>query len=614
MVGSVFIRILQAFSAPIRTRAYLYIYILGLASSIFTVPDAKGAKMYEAAPWELMLDVYVVSALLLLVPRSVIIGRWKVCCRFIAKVLLYVGTYSLYIIDTFCFVKFGSCINPSMLMLMGETNGDEASEFLSSYVGIDLLGTEVGIVIAIALVHALNALLWRRYGKGFSAWCSRFFGQKVKVSFTVILAFAVSYLLYCSYEESVSNKEMFLKVMSYDTVGDVEREMASQPHTTLYQPIYRLVFAIYCNSLAEKQLERLKKQVGHVEIDSVSYRSSNIILIINESVNKRRAQLYGYEKPNMPHQMRLFRQGKLHRFDDVISPWNLTSYVFKDLMTTYCVGDSGDWCDYPLFCEVFRKAGFKVSFFTNQFLSKPQEAVYDFSGGFFINDPTLSKAQFDVRNAKLHVFDDGLIADYEQSSVPQMMEQRQPNLTIFHLMGMHVSYRVRCPNSQKKWTFEDYEAEQDLPKKRRKILSEYDNAVLYNDSIINQIIERVNEKDAIVVLISDHGEEVFGPGARHFFGRMHKTAVDRRLADEEFRVPMWIYCTPKYALSHPDVVAAIKQSHSKPYMTDALSHLLFGLAGISSQYYRPDKDILSPDYNAARKRLIKGNIDYEALQ
>lgn len=81
------------------------------------------------------------------------------------------------------------------------------------------------------------------------------------------------------------------------------------------------------------------------------------------------------------------------KYTDVVSPWNLTSFVFKHLFSLYCVGDKGEWCDYPLFPELFRKAGYHVTFLTNQFLPKAKEAVYDFSGGFFLNNPKLSAAQ-----------------------------------------------------------------------------------------------------------------------------------------------------------------------------------------------------------------------------
>ena len=72
----------------------------------------------------------------------------------------------------------------------------------------------------------------------------------------------------------------------------------------------------------------------------------------------------------------------------------------------HVVGQKGEWCDYPLFPQLFRKAGYHVSFITNQFLPQAKEAVYDFSGGFFLNNKELSKSMFDTRNTRLHTYDE----------------------------------------------------------------------------------------------------------------------------------------------------------------------------------------------------------------
>lgn len=613
---------------PIFTRTFLFLYLLGITSSIVTVPDYKGAHMYENAPLELFIDIYVVSLLLTFIPEFVNIKRWKMRLRTMVKALVYVFTYSLYIIDTFCFVKFGSTLNASMLLLMGETNSNEASEFFHSYLTTDILLSEVGIIILIPLLHFITAVAYKSYSykkqkrtvnrssysprRKANSFIHRSYGTRIVVLLLLNIA-VIGMLGWCGYT-SYDNKAMFIKVMSKETVGDIEHEMASQPHVTLYQPTYRLAFAIYCNHLASKQLDRLTSLIGNVEVDSCSVKSPNIVLIIGESCNLRHSQLYGYDKPNTPNQKRLEDEGMLVKMKDAVAPWNLTSFVFKHLMTTYCVGDDADWCDYPLFCELFRKAGYTVSFFTNQFLPQAKEAVYDFSGGFFINNPELSEAQFDVRNSGLHIFDEGLLKDYEATEIPNRIESGNPTLTIFHLMGQHVNYRVRCPKNKKKWTKDDYPNDSDMPDKRKQIMADYDNAVWYNDSVTNQIIERFKDKDAIVIYLSDHGEEVFGPGVRHFFGRMHKAEVNKRLADEEFRIPMWFYCSPLYKEKHPDIVSAIEQVKNKPYMTDALSHMLLGLAGIKCKYYHSQYDLLSPKYDEHRKRLLKHTYDYDTLE
>ena len=99
------------------------------------------------------------------------------------------------------------------------------------------------------------------------------------------------------------------------------------------------------------------------------------MLIIGESYNRHHSSQYGYTMPTTPRQQKLERQGRLVKYTDVVSPWNLTSFVFKQLFSMYSVGDKGEWCDYPLFPELFRKAGYHVTFITNQFLPKAKEAV-----------------------------------------------------------------------------------------------------------------------------------------------------------------------------------------------------------------------------------------------
>ena len=61
------------------------------------------------------------------------------------------------------------------------------------------------------------------------------------------------------------------------------------------------------------------------------------------------------------------------------------------------------------------------------------------------------------------------------------------------------------------------------------------------------------------------------------------------------------------------MVASIKKAKNKPFMTDAMSHLVLGLAGIKCKAYRPELDLLSPQYNEKRQRLMQHLVDYDEL-
>ena len=324
---------------------------------------------------------------------------------------------------------------------------------------------------------------------------------------------------------------------------------------------------------------------------------------INKEVVK-----YGYDKKTTPRQDKRARGRTLVPFSDVVCPWNLTSFVFKHLFSLYTVGDKGEWCDYPLFPELFRKAGYHVTFVTNQFLPQAKEAVYDFSGGFFLNNPQLSKAMFDTRNKSLFRFDAGLICDFDKIRP----EQEERNLVIFHLKGQHVDYRTRFPLERRKFVPEDYDRS-DLKQKELRVLADYDNATLYNDSIVDAIIKRFDKQEAIVIYVPDHGEECYGEGV-HFYGRMHSAEITQRLAHEEFEIPFWIWCSKKYRMAHPEVWRRIQKSKHKPYMTDALAHLLLYLGGVHTPYYKEQLNVLSPSYDEDRPRLLKNITDYNIIR
>ena len=587
---------------PIELNAafFVFMYVLGVVCSWVTDPHTRGFHYYDLTYVELFLDLYVCSIVLALIPRKV---------RVWVKRVLYVVLYATAIADVFCFVKFESTLNPTMLLLLDETNSREAGEFLQSYLSADVLFSGLGWILLLAVLHAVFALKpWRRIH--FSA-SERLQNMKVKHCYrqwSPLLGLATLVLFVYSLFACAKNKQATLRIMTLPTIGDVEHELTRLDDcANLYMPIYRLAFSVYANSLASQQIKKLIQAKNNVEVDSCTFRSPNIIFIIGESYNRHHAQIYGYDKPTTPEQDRLERSGMLNKFTDVIAPWNLTSYVFKNVFSLHVVGEKGEWCDYPLFPEVFRKAGYHVTFLTNQFLPKAKEAVYDFSGGFFLNNPELSAAQFDTRNTSLHAFDEGLLRDYDRLKSHNTVH----NLIIFHLAGQHVSYNTRCPKDQRKFEPDDYDRP-DLNGRQRRILSDYDNAVHYNDSIVNQIVKLFEDQDAVVIYMPDHGEECFD-GKVKFFGRMHSAQIDARLAREEFDIPFWIWCSHKYAVRHPEVFDEIVRARSRRLMTDAVPHLLLYLAGIHTKNYHPEYNILSDRYHEKRPRVIKATVDYDKL-
>ena len=473
----------------------------------------RGALPYELSAPELFFDLYGLCVLLTLIPRRI---------RIWVKALLYILLYSIAVVDMYCYERFESTLTPTMLMLVTETSPQEAREFLSGYLNWEVLTTGVGWILLLALLH----LSWTIFRKWLKKKSQRIIFPKpapvLTTAFRALLGCVVAWLFYDAATQVWDNKEAMRRLFSYDTIGQVEHELTKKDQAKLYVPVYRLAFSIYANQLASHQMVELEAASQKIQVDSCSYRVPNIVLVIGESYNKYHSQLYGYDKPTTPRQLALAAEGSLVPFSDVVAPWNLTSFVFKHVLSLHAVGDSrqadaqgagDDWCDYPLFPEVFRKAGYRVTFITNQFQSKAKEAVYDFSGGFFLNDPVYSKRLFDVRNSRLHRFDDGVLKEYDALS----KDSAAHNLIILHLMGSHVDYRARYPQNQRYFNAAMYNRPE-LTDKQKRILSDYDNSLRYNDSIVAAVTQRFIDKDAVVIYMPDHGEEIFD-GKPYMYGR-----------------------------------------------------------------------------------------------
>ena len=292
-------------------------------------------------------------------------------------------------------------------------------------------------------------------------------------------------------------------------------------------------------------------------------------------------------------------------FTNVIAPYHQTSMVFQLAFSLYSYGMKGDWADYPLFPQLFKKAGYQVSFITNQFVPSPALDIFDFCGSMFVNQPAVSQSMFSHRNTQTHAYDLGLLEDYDSLA----RYRKDHNLTIFHLLGQHTAYRERYPEQERHFLPSDY-SRKDLGEDALQELSDYDNACLYNDKVVTAIANRFKDQEAVVIYMPDHGEMCFDGSLT--FGRTLEVSTPNE-AYQQFEIPFWIWASPSYRQRHADIWQQISKAKGQPFMTDQISQLLLYLAGISCPYYQDKDNLISPHYQSSRKRMIMGTMDYDSL-
>ena len=567
--------------------AIIYLF----AYKTYRVPDFKIRFLVEY-----LLDMFIVCTLL-----SLLKGKWQ---KWIT-IILCAFAYIFGEIEIVCIENFHTTINPQIMQLVLETNIRESGEFLTTYLA-SFLNIKFLIVPFIAAFHiclSRRCLDFDRF-----KFIHRYF------KYLYLGCFLIGLILFIKFSPFLfaQKKSQFLAFNS-QSVGDMEaiiiRDTEHNDYNELMpQTLFRILYSLKTCHLMEQQVDKLYTVCSNVKVEKKSDGCPHIVLVIGESYNKHHSHLYGYHINTTPNQMRYYQNGNLVRFDDVVTPWDITSYAFKCFMTTWGVGDKDEWCDYPLITAIMKKVGYKVSFITNQFASTSnQGTICDLSGGFFLNDKRLARLQYDVRNEQMEKYD----GDMVDKSLSKYRGGKL-DFSIFHLIGQHFDYSKRCPQNIKRIKI-DMLHRSDLSSEYQKIMCDYDNSIFYNDIVISKIVDFYKNKDAVIIYISDHSEGMFAPGINNNWGRSSFAEIDYANAYENFQIPMWIYTTDTYITKHKKTFEAIRKASSLPYMTDLLPYVVMHLGGVRYDGYDDRKDILSPHYNSKRKRLLRKEVDYNKL-
>lgn len=567
--------------------AIIYLF----AYKTYRVPDFKIRFLVEY-----LLDMFIVCTLL-----SLLKGKWQ---KWIT-IILCAFAYIFGEIEIVCIENFHTTINPQIMQLVLETNIRESGEFLTTYLA-SFLNIKFLIVPFIAAFHiclSRRCLDFDRF-----KFIHRYFKYLYWGCFLIGLILFIKFSPFLFAQK----KSQFLAFNS-QSVGDMEaiiiRDTEHNDYNELMpQTLFRILYSFKTCHLMEQQVDKLYTVCSNVKVEKKSDGCPHIVLVIGESYNKHHSHLYGYHINTTPNQMRYYQNGNLVRFDDVVTPWDITSYAFKCFMTTWGVGDKDEWCDYPLITAIMKKVGYKVSFITNQFASTSnQGTICDLSGGFFLNDKRLARLQYDVRNEQMEKYD----GDMVDKSLSKYRGGKL-DFSIFHLIGQHFDYSKRCPQNIKRIKI-DMLHRSDLSSEYQKIMCDYDNSIFYNDIVISKIVDFYKNKDAVIIYISDHSEGMFAPGINNNWGRSSFAEIDYANAYENFQIPMWIYATDTYITKHKKTFEAIRKASSLPYMTDLLPYVVMHLGGVRYDGYDDRKDILSPHYNSKRKRLLRKEVDYNKL-
>lgn len=460
--------------------------------------------------------------------------------------------FLLFFLETACYLLFDSRVNETVLTIIMQTDLQEAQEFVGSY----LFSWRLGVIVVVGFgmwVGLMRLVVALRLGPLFHTWWNRLLALGLVVAGLVLPHVRLPWTIGFNTVEGLSHAIEFVD----DSHSDID------------------------------QIARMLDDI--VITDSPQESDAPVIVfVIGESYNKYHSQLYGYPLQTTPH---LSAEQHLVTFQHARTPVCFTHSAMRYIFSLKsCDLQEDDSLDFVLFPAVFKKAGYRVGYFDNQY-TRLKVGFMDYGCGYFLSPQAIHDACFNLRNTSIEKFDGDFVRRYSSQFF-----KAPKSLNIIHLMGQHSDANKRYPAGFGSFMASDISRE-DLDEGERQLVADYDNATLYNDEILHRIIDAFRDQDAVLVYLSDHGENVYD-GPHHRYGRDAGALRDEESMKYIREIPFLIWCSESFVEKRPALYEHIRQCAHRPLCSDDVAYLLFDLGGIAFNRSNPARSVLNEHYHS----------------
>ncbi len=307
-------------------------------------------------------------------------------------------------------------------------------------------------------------------------------------------------------------------------------------------------------------------------LDTEVNKKKLVVLVIGETVRAQNWGLSGYQRDTTPtlknKDVINYRYAKTCGTNTEVSlpcmfsPYGRKNYDEKKIKTT------------ESFLQILDRKGVATSWIDNQSGCK---GVCD--GLDYLQARNLDNGDLCIKGG--NCFDEILIKALDKKIDLSISQQ----LIALHPIGNHgPAYYARYPKKFEKFT--PACSTSDLEKcTNQEIINAYDNAILYTDSVLFQMIDRlskITDREIYFIYVSDHGESL-GENNIYLHGLPYRIAPDFQT-----QAPFFIWLGGKAK----QMKSCVAQSNNTPISHDHLYHTILSIFGINSKTVDPAMNLI----------------------
>lgn len=325
----------------------------------------------------------------------------------------------------------------------------------------------------------------------------------------------------------------------------------------------------------EKKKVARKEALNNLILNIENDTKGVYVLVIGESQNRGNMSAYGYNRLTTPWLESIKSSSNFILFENVYSCHTHTVPVLTYALTAKNQYNNLDLEQSISLLEVAEAAGFETVWVSNQVKysawDTPITVIADEANQQFWHNKNVGE-----KTVTNH-YDLKLAESVEKIKMSDKM------LIVFHLMGNHGSYRERYPKEFRMFT-------------SSKVLDEYDNSILYNDHVMQNLFDKVRVLPNFkgLVYFADHADAV----------KQNLGHDASRYVPEMTHVPMYMYFSDSYRDENPEKFNCLESAKGFIFTNDLIFNTMLSIMDVRiDSVYEEQNDIISDKYDATAQRF-----------
>lgn len=437
---------------------------------------------------------------------------------------------------------FSSNLSASGMFIVFQTDVSESIEFFKSYITFPII--ILFFVYLIILFYYKKIQLLSINKKKESTWIN-FFIIIFSVAFLITPTLLVQNLPYLIYK---ANSQYQIELKTYKAFSDKLNK--------------NVFFDTHQEQISEDELH---------------------IIVIGESTSREHFSISSNYYRNTTPLLKSIER-KLSVFKNVISPEVITTESLKQVLTLSS-NSHFKINDNATLVQLLNKVGYKTYWYSNQrTMSKYDTQITSIASACNV----FKSVNFETQGLKTPF--DGELLPYLDEAINDDTSKKK--VVFLHLLGTHKIYENRYPEQFSKFS-DSIPLGKFINKKNKGVINNYDNAILYQDYLVYQMILKLEaqQKNSFLLYLPDHGEEVFD--TIDFSGHV----IDGQKTKNMYEIPFVLWNSKNDIFTY-DI--------DRPFMTDDLIHSVADLLKIKSKTLDSTKSIFSDSF-VPKERMIKVN-------